>query len=167
MRNSMLTRLKYALCCIVPTLLLWGCDYARMKEQEAVQTYGEEFPEMPAGTMPTEGGLEAVRTSDPETLRNPLPFTAEWVARGKEQYGFYCVMCHGPDGDGRGTVGQSFYPLPTDLRSLRVQDQSDGAIFHKVSLGSGRTPPLAYTVAEQDRWAIIHYIRSLVRRPEG
>jgi hypothetical protein len=59
-------------------------------------------------------------------------------------------------------VGQSFAPLPTDLADPRVQAQADGELFAKVSLGYRRHPPLADTVSEPDRWAVIAYVRSLV-----
>jgi hypothetical protein len=42
-----------------------------------------------------------------------------------------------------------------------VQKQSDGELFVKISLGFGRHPPLANTVSEPDRWAVVNYIRSL------
>ena len=147
--------------------LVTSCDYARMKEQESLNTYETAMPEMVPGAMPMDGGLAALRAAKPDELSNPLPISKEMEARGKERYGFYCAMCHGPNADGRGTVGQSFHPLPADLRSLQVQAQSDGALFLTITFGSKRTPPLAQTVAEADRWAIIQFIRSLTKKPEA
>ncbi|GLI36242.1 c-type cytochrome [Desulforhabdus amnigena] len=147
--------------------LLCGCDYARMKEQEALRTYKTVIPEMPEGTIPTRGGIEIARKSDPKTLQNPLILSQESVARGKTGYETYCLMCHGPNADGNGTVGQSFHPLPTDLRDPKVQAQTDGEIFYKLSFGAKRQPPLAYTIAEEDRWAIVHFIRSLKSPSNG
>ena len=60
-----------------------------------------------------------------------------------------------------GTAGQSFYPLPANLAGSYVQQQKDGELFYKISLGYRRHPPLYYTVAETDRWLVINYIRSL------
>ena len=147
-----------------------GCDYARMKEQEAIQTYSEEMPEMPVKTIPTHGGLQALKETDPEKLKNPLPSDPLCIQRGKEGYANYCIMCHGPKGDGNGTVGQSFYPLPTGLGSFPVQRKSDGQLFFILTFGSGRHPALGFMLTEEDRWAIIHYIRSLntneIRNPK-
>jgi mono/diheme cytochrome c family protein len=140
-----------------------GCDYGRMKEQESIRTYETSLPQMPQGTIPVGGGIETVRTSRPDALRNPLPSTPASVERGKQAYGHYCIMCHGPKGDGNGTVGQSFAPLPSNLRESPVQGQSDGELFYKISLGSGRHPSLADTVSEEERWAVIQYLRSLGR----
>lgn len=141
--------------------LVAGCDYGRMKEQESIRTYETQLPEMPSGTIPVEGGVERLVAADPRHLINPLGEDPRWVERGKEAYGFYCAMCHGQRADGRGTVGQSFHPLPSDLRSKEIQDLSDGEIFAVISLGSKRSPPLAHTISEEDRWAIVRFLRSL------
>jgi mono/diheme cytochrome c family protein len=143
--------------------LFWACDYGRMKEDEAVHTYRADMPEMPTRTIPTDGGIQILREADPDKLINPIAYSEESVQRGKEAYGYYCIQCHGPLADGLGTVGQSFAPLPANLKVPNVQDQSDGSLFYRISLGFNRHPPLWYTVAEDNRWAIINYIRSLAR----
>jgi mono/diheme cytochrome c family protein len=152
---------------VVTALLLsalttfWGCDYARMNEQEALQTYREQLPEMPENSVPMTGGLQTLRKADPEKMRNPLPFNTASIQQGREGYGHHCIMCHGPRADGNGTVGQSFYPLPTDLRRSPVQQQSDGRLFFTLTFGFKRHPALGFMLTEQDRWAIICYLRSL------
>lgn len=145
--------------------LLCACDYARMRDDEALQTYQSALPEMPKKTIPVTGGTEILRTSNPDDLKNPVPLTQESVLMGKERYGFYCIQCHGPEAEGYGTVGQSFAPLPTNLKSPVVQDQSDGMLYYKISLGYNRHPPLAETVSPEHRWAIINYMRSLAQQP--
>jgi mono/diheme cytochrome c family protein len=146
--------------------MLWACDYGRMYEDEAIHTYQTIIPEMPKRAIPVGGGIQVLREAKPEELVNPVAFSEASVQRGRDAYGYYCVQCHGPDADGRGTVGQSFAPLPADLREEKVQSQSDGSLFSRISLGFNRHPPLWYTVAEHDRWAVVNYIRSLVR-PES
>ena len=143
--------------------LLCACDYGKMKEDEAIHTYRAFVPEMPAKTIPTGGGIQVLRESNPEELVNPVAFNEESVQRGREAYGYYCIQCHGPSADGLSTVGQSFAPLPANLKDANVQDQSDGSLFYRISLGFNRHPPLWYTVAEENRWAIVNYIRSLAR----
>jgi mono/diheme cytochrome c family protein len=147
--------------------VLSACDYARMRDDEAMQTYEGRLPEMAKKAIPISGGLEVLRQSKPDDLHNPIAVTAESVERGRERYQFYCVPCHGPKGDGLGTVGQSFAPLPTSLVSSDVQDQSDGQLFYNISLGINRHPPLAATVAVGDRWAVINYLRHLGSQQKG
>ncbi len=142
-------------------ILFSGCDYARMKDQESVRTYEAQPPDMPKGTIPVKGGFTVLKASRPESLRNPLPSTREVLEKGRIGYGYFCIMCHGPNLDGNGTVGQSFSPLPTDLKSPYVEQQREGELFYKFSFGFKRQPPLADTVSEEDRWAIIRYVRSV------
>jgi mono/diheme cytochrome c family protein len=138
-----------------------GCDYGRMYDQESVRTYEKKMPVSPPGTIPISGGFEVLSRTDPKDLKNPISPAAAAVSLGKQAYFNFCIQCHGPKADGNGTVGQSFAPLPTNLTDPQVQNQSDGELFSKISLGFGRHPALASTVSEQDRWAVIHYLRSL------
>ncbi len=149
------------LTCFLLLLSISGCDYARMKDQESIRTYEAEPPEMPKGTIPISGGSEVLKASKPEDLHNPLSNTREVLDKGKLAYGYFCIMCHGQNLDGNGTVGQSFAPLPTNLKTPYVQEQSDGRLFYRISFGYKRHPPLASTVSEEDCWAIIRYIRSV------
>jgi mono/diheme cytochrome c family protein len=156
-----LGRLAIGLTLSLALLPVSGCDYARMTNDEAVNTYGAKMPAMPAHTIPVDDGNELLRTADPRLLVNPVEFGPESIAQGRQAYAYFCMHCHGPKGDGHGTVGQSFAPLPAGLESAMVQQQSDGELFVKISLGYKRHPPLAYTVAAADRWAVINYLRSL------
>jgi mono/diheme cytochrome c family protein len=165
--HASLHRVVCALFLFAMLNILAGCDYARMKDDESLRTYKTSMPEMPKESIPVTGGIEVLREADPKALKNPLPSDQQVIERGRIAYGYYCVHCHGPKADGFGTVGQSFAPLPTNLKDKSVQDQTDGEIFFKMSLGSKRQPPLAYTVSEKDRWAIIRFIRSLASRTSG
>jgi mono/diheme cytochrome c family protein len=138
-----------------------------MRDDEAVNTYERLWPIMPGGTIPLGGGIETWRKSDPQRMPNPWPPTEAVIDRGKRSYRFYCSHCHGPRYDGQATVGQSFYPLPTDLLDPRVQRQSDGELFYKISLGHKRHPPLQATVAAEDGWAVIHFLRAQTRTPRA
>ena len=138
-----------------------GCEYSRMKDQESIRTYEAEPPEMPEGIIPISGGSAVLKASKPEDLRNPLSNTQEVLEKGRLAYGYFCVMCQGQKFDGNGSVGQSFAPLSANLVAPYVQQQSDGQLFYRISFGYKRHPPLASTVSEEDRWAILRYIRSI------
>ena len=56
-------------------LLLTGCDYARMSDQESLRPYEIALPEMPAGGIPVNGGINILREAKPEDLHNPVPRT--------------------------------------------------------------------------------------------
>ncbi len=133
----------------------------RMRETPAVRPHEAPLLVMEPDSIPIQGGDHISRRMDPLSLENPLPFNEKTIERGKEKYGLYCTFCHGVRGDGQGPVGQSFYPLPRDLGSPQVQEKSDSYIFYTISFGQKRMPALGTTVAEQDRWYIINYLRSL------
>lgn len=146
--------------------------YGRMRETPAVRPYEHPILIMEAGLVPFEGGEALYRAASPAGLKSPLDAKDPAILEaGKKLYFLYCHQCHGKAYDGNGTVGQSFAPLPTDLRSDRVQSQSDGQLFQHVSYGIGgigRQPALATTIAVQDRWRIIAFIQSLgLRNPNA
>jgi mono/diheme cytochrome c family protein len=147
-------------------LLLYDTDfrYGRMWETPGVRPL-EDPPLVMDGTgVPFHDGEELFKATPTEALRSPLPGKdPDTVKPGKVLYFTYCAQCHGKDYDGNGTVGQSFHPLPTDLRSAKVQSLSEGAFFKEISYGvpNGRQPALATTIDPQDRWRIIAYLRSL------
>lgn len=138
--------------------------YGHMRNDQALKPFQIPFPLMPKGTIPVGGGIELLRKSDPGQWINPLPLTPAVLERGRKSYGYFCVHCHGPKLDGRATVGQSFYPLPSDLLGPAVQSRKDGELFYGISLGQKRQPPLYATVSEEDRWAVIHYLRARAKR---
>lgn len=150
---------------LAQVLFLWGCEWGHMKKDEAVHTYERTLPDMPKRSIPVDGGIQILREANPLELRNPVPDGVQMVDRGRERYSFYCQQCHGVKADGNGTVGQSFAPLPTNLKGRTVQEQTDGELFYKISLGFNRHPPLYYTITEENRWAIIRYLRSIADRP--
>lgn len=145
---------------------LCSCDFARMRDDEAVEYYDMRLPDMPPGVVPLGGGAHPVLAGTPDQVQNPLPPTPAVIRRGETAYVHFCRQCHGPEGKGFGTVGQSFAPLPTDLRSEHVQSQSDGELFLKIGRGFLRHPPLAYTVSVEDRWAVVAYMRAMKEEGE-
>ena len=141
--------------------------YGRMWETPAVRPH-EELPlSMPKGTVPQQGGEELFKATPAELLKSPIAMSDQaQIQLGKVLYSKFCAQCHGKNYDGNATVGQSFHPLPTDLRSPKVQSLSEGAFFKEISYGipDGRQPPLATTIDPLDRWRIIAYVKSLGTR---
>jgi mono/diheme cytochrome c family protein len=136
----------------------------RMRETPAVRPHEEPILIMPQGLTPIEGGEELYKATRGEELQSPLNLKDPAVIEaGKKLYFNFCYMCHGPNHDGKGTVGQSFSPLPTDIRSAKVQALPAGVHFKEISYGipDGRQPALATTITVLDRWRIVAYVKSL------
>ena len=136
--------------------------YGRMRETPAVRPYEKPVFPMEAGTVPVEGGAAIYRAASADSLQSPLDLQSPAVIEeGKKQYFNYCYQCHGPRYDGNATVGQSFAPLPTDLRGARVQNSSAGYLFKHITFGGGRAPALGTTIEIDDRWRIVAFLKSL------
>jgi len=138
--------------------------HGRMRETPAVRPYEEPILIMETGLVPFPGGEAIYPAMEGKKLKSPYPkVEAAILAQGKKGYFTYCAQCHGKYHDGKGTVGQSFAPLPRDLRGQKVQTLPEGLIFQEISYGipDGRQPALATTISIEDRWKIIAYIKSL------
>src|SRR4030042_2944740 len=145
----------------VITLYDEGLRYGRMWETPAVKAHEEPLFIMEKGTVPVEGGEALFRAAKEEGISSPLKEASPAIfLAGEKGYLNHCVHCHGKHLDGKGTVGQSFSPSAKDLRDSQIQGQTDGGLFNAISYGKMRMPSLASTVAADDRWLIIFYLRS-------
>lgn len=92
--------------------------------------------------------------------KNPLPADKKIIEQGEKVAKINCVSCHGVKGKGDGAAAAALNPRPADWTSSRVQSESDGELFWKISNGRGPMPPWKH-LPENDRWAVIRFIRSL------
>ena len=92
--------------------------------------------------------------------KNPLPADAKTIEQGKKVAQVNCVSCHGATGKGDGAAAVALNPKPADWTSATVQAESDGEIFWKISTGRGAMPAWNF-LPENDRWALVRYIRTL------
>ncbi len=139
-------------------------DFWRMRETPGVRPHEKPLLIMDAGVVPFSAAEAMLRASKAEELQSPLNLKDPTVIEaGKKLYFNFCYMCHGPNHDGKGTVGQSFSPLPGDIRSAKVQALPAGVHFKEISYGipDGRQPALATTITVLDRWRIVAYVKSL------
>ena len=140
--------------------------YGRMRETPAVRPHEEPLLTMEPGVVPFSGGEMNYLTRKPDDLKSPLEMNnPETIKRGQAVYLTFCLQCHGKNHDGNAPVGQSFSPLPTDLRSPKVQAEFEGNLFWDISYGlpdgKGRQPALATTIDVPDRWRVVAYVKSL------
>jgi len=96
--------------------------------------------------------------------KNPVPNTADKIEAGKQAFGFYCVVCHGRDGQNTGVpfaAGMS-PPIPS-LASSEVQRYSDGQLKWIIENGLSPSgmPASKGTLGDDDMWAIVVYLRHL------
>lgn len=97
----------------------------------------------------------------------PIELTATLIHRGQERFNIYCTPCHDKTGSGHGLVVQRGFPPPVDLTSDRVRNMPDGEIFQTITRGVRNMPAYGLQVSEQDRWAIVSFLRALGRSQHG
>jgi mono/diheme cytochrome c family protein len=97
-------------------------------------------------------------------LKDPLPMTAESIAAGKRNFGYYCFACHGLDGQNTGVpFADHMSPPVPPLNSASVQAYSDGQLRWIIENGISPSgmPASRGILNDQEMWEIVHYLRHL------
>jgi mono/diheme cytochrome c family protein len=96
-----------------------------------------------------------------DKFKNPIKDIELASQEAKKVFDVQCAICHGSNGEGDGVAGMGLNPRPADLTSDLVQEQSDGALFYKLTVG--RPPMAAYKeiLTANERWQMVSFIRTL------
>ncbi|MFW6289468.1 MAG: c-type cytochrome [Mariniphaga sp.] len=183
--------MKYPIAILAVIVLFGSCDRNRnhpgwtffpdMEESQAYETW-DENPYFEGNKMmvgPVEGTVAThehayhfEKTPEDElraaSLENPLAgeFNQEHALM---LYNRYCLICHGPEGDGQGSLFTSGkYPIPpASFHSERATSKTDGQLFHNIRAGFGVMGPHGPMMPVEDSWQLVNYIRHLQKqKPE-
>jgi hypothetical protein len=102
-------------------------------------------------------GQDWVVPEDRKGRLSTFPFTDETRREGEKLYTVNCHSCHGDPGRNNFLALQ---PPPGDPATDKIQRNSDGEIFHKVSVGRGQMPSFRSVLSTDDIWKVISYLRS-------
>ena len=91
----------------------------------------------------------------------PVPVTKELIDRGQDRFNIYCIVCHGPLGNGDGMVVRRGVPKPPTYHDDRLRNAPVGHFFDVMTNGWGKMNSYGYQIQPADRWAIVAYIRAL------
>lgn len=97
-------------------------------------------------------------------LVNPIPLSPGVVEEGKVLYGRYCQACHGAGGEGDGKVADIYNGVANLV--VKSKTVSEGHIFHVITHGVRRMWPHGSQVNPDERWKIVHYVKSLGNTPQ-
>jgi mono/diheme cytochrome c family protein len=87
--------------------------------------------------------------------KNPLPASADMTGGGRKLFERNCAQCHGREGEGIANNA-------ADLQLPTVQQQSDGALFWKITNGNPRRGMPSFSgFPEMQRWQLVLYLRTL------
>ena len=95
------------------------------------------------------------------SLKNPFLGNEKATADGKKIFNQMCVLCHGEEGKGNGEAGLTLETKPANFLALKVVNETDGAIYWKIT--NGKSPMATYEelLTEDQRWKLVNYIRVL------
>lgn len=105
-----------------------------------------------------------VAPKEADKLTNAYKDNAKVTAKAETKYKAMCAICHGTKGKGDGPAGMSLNPRPGSFLKSTFQEQSDGAIYWKLTHGN---PPMAAyekILTEDERWGMVNYLRSLSKK---
>ncbi|MDD4890674.1 MAG: cytochrome c [Phycisphaerae bacterium] len=156
----------------------WLNDMAAQPKGKTQSTFGRTFGEKrlvdrdpPAGAVPRDyyryefdylGNELAEAQWAGKRHANPVPLTVANVQRGRSQFDIYCIVCHGPRGEGNGPVtGANRFPAPPTLHTDQARGYADGTIFHIITKGTPKMPSYRDKLSPEDRWKVIYYVRAL------
>jgi mono/diheme cytochrome c family protein len=107
--------------------------------------------------LPGVNGQDWVVPADKKGKLSTFPFDETTRKAGEKLYTINCMSCHG-------TPGKANYlklvPPPGDPATEKIQKNTDGEIFFKVSQGRGQMPSFKSVLSTDEIWNIVSYLRS-------
>jgi putative copper export protein/mono/diheme cytochrome c family protein len=98
--------------------------------------------------------------------QSPTGFAAASIVRGSAVFAANCVGCHGVAGRGDGPRAATLAVPPANLTQPHLWEHSDGELFWWLTHGMDNPegglsmPGFATVLSEDDRWAVIDFIRA-------
>ena len=109
---------------------------------------------------------EWIAPPEADKIKNPLVGDKKSTDAGKALYNIYCIACHGEKGKGDGPASLTIKTKPADHTSPKIQKQSDGAIYWKLTEGRSTLEMVSYkmVLSDNERWQLVNYIRTLSQK---
>jgi mono/diheme cytochrome c family protein len=107
--------------------------------------------------LPRLAAQEWVVPDDKKGKLSTFPFDDATRKAGEKLYSVNCMSCHGTPGKANFL---KLVPPPGDPATEKIQKNTDGQIFYKVTTGRGQMPSFKSVLTSNELWNIISYIRS-------
>lgn len=98
-------------------------------------------------------------------LKNPLEKTDANLAEGKRLFEIFCIHCHGPEGQGNGSIVANGKFPPPPAYNGPLKDLPEGKMFHTLEYGKNMMGSHASQLTQAERWKIIMYVQMLQKLP--
>ena len=90
--------------------------------------------------------------------------TSENISKGEAIYKKHCQTCHGTTGLGDGPAGQRMNPKPSNFQDKeKMAAGTDEDLLKQITKGKAPMPPFERKLKENERWMVLHYIRTLAK----
>jgi mono/diheme cytochrome c family protein len=93
----------------------------------------------------------------------PIKLDLALLKRGQERYEIFCMPCHGATGAGNGLMTQYGLVGVASITDPFHALMPVGEYFSVISDGKGRMLGFGPQIKVRDRWAIVAYVRTLMR----
>lgn len=160
-----------------------GVEYMPdMYRSPAIETYVDyEYPDSMTARLPVENTVARGYKPFPfentlegyeeagEKMKIPFKVTDEMLKKGGELYSSFCQHCHGPKGQGNGSINHPAYsavPSYADETKNRrggrsMSELAPGHIYHVIMYGLNAMGSHAPQINDDERWKIIAYVQTL------
>ncbi len=155
---------------------------ATLEDAESMLGSIVDYTHPNAMSIPTNGHVPYYYDDTPEgreaaiadNASNPFPITETGMVRGANLYNIFCAICHGEAGNGLGYIydtdqnPQAKYPAaPASFLRPEFLEASNGRYYHAIMYGYNVMGAYADKMNYEERWQVIHYIRSLQAKENG
>lgn len=148
-----------------------------MYQSQAYEAYAESdlFPQQTTALKPAEGSVkrgwmpfEYDNTNEAyieakKELENPLTYTEDNLAKGEELYGYYCAICHGDKGNGKGWLVQQEKVLGVPSYDDVGRAITSGSTYFVIYHGRNLMGSYASQMNRKEMWQVTQYVMKLKR----
>ena len=179
----------FAALSIVAVLML-GCStgtypidiFPEMHYQQSYKIQEPPSLSSPPDSVPISGGEVEFAFPDAGDVTSPFPSSQATIQRGADLFRVNCSVCHGAGAEGDGPMQprleeSGYSGTVANLTTGATPNRPDGEVFFIIThgwvatlMGMGMSedaasqflmPPFKKLISEDDRWMIVHYLRSI------
>lgn len=91
--------------------------------------------------------------------KNPIPYSDDVLAEGKEIYTRMCSQCHGEKGDGKGSLVENGKISGVANFTGDSKETPEGKLFYYITYGKGIMGAHGMLLSREERWKVVHQLR--------
>lgn len=146
--------------------------YETYSSTDNLKQKGIHYTAMPVPGTIARGDMPAYRLANDSigyvnsaSITNPLPaLDDKKMLEANRLYLINCAVCHGEKLDGNGPLWKGgdgpYTAAPKNLMGDDMKALPAGTMFHSVTYGKGQMGSYASQLSTEQRWMVIHYIKS-------